>query len=300
MLKLQPVIKDYIWGGTTLKDKWGKTSETDTIAECWELSSFPGAESIDAESGKTLPEIIAEHPEFFGGKASAEYFPVLVKLIDAASDLSIQVHPDDEYASMHENGSQGKTEMWYIADAKDGASIYYGFSRDVSREEVAESIQNNTITDLLQKVPVKKGDAFFVSAGTVHALLSGVTVVERVYDYDRRDKNGNPRELHVEKALDVFNYKKGQVSAARNSVSDEKGVSVRQLADCKYFYTEEIKITEADYRICPKDGFVTFTVVEGTGRSNIGEIISKGSTWLVPNGFNITVSGSLTFIATTI
>ncbi len=308
-IRFIPATKAYIWGGTTLKEKWGKNADTETIAECWELSSFPGAESIDSKSGKKLSQIISDNPEYFGGKANESYFPILVKLIDAAGDLSIQVHPDDNYAKENENGSFGKTEMWYIADAKEDAAIYFGFSKDTSRKEVAESIKNNKITDLLTKVPVKKGDSFFVPAGTVHALLSGVTVVEiqqnsnityRVYDYDRRDKDGNPRELHIEKALDVLNYKKSETTLSKDTDLTQKGVYKRLLADCEYFHTEEVKITNSDYNIYPKEGFVTFTVAEGEGHFETGETISKGSTWLIPIGLDIKITGNLTLVVTII
>ncbi len=307
-IKMIPATKAYIWGGTTLMDKWGKTADTDIIAECWELSSFPGSESIDAESGKKLSEIISEHPEYFGGKATNEYFPILIKLIDAAGDLSVQVHPNDEYAAKNENGSFGKTEMWYIADAKEDASIFYGFVRDVTRQEVEDSIKNNTITDLLCRVPVKRGDVFFVPAGTVHALLSGVTVIEiqqnsnityRVYDYDRRDKDGNPRELHIEKALEVFDYSKANISSDNQNVDSKDGVEIRPLAECKYFSTSEIK-TDGDFVVTVKKGFASFTVSEGEGAFETGDRIVKGDTWLIPCGCQIKITGKLTLVYTTV
>ncbi len=308
-IKFVPATKEYIWGGKTLKESWGKTSDTETIAECWELSSFPGAESVDAESGAPLSQILSMYPEYFGGKATSDNFPILVKLIDAADNLSIQVHPSDEYANENENGSFGKTEMWYIADAVEGASIFYGFSRDVTREEVENSIKLNTVTDLLLRVPVKKGDAFFVPAGTVHALLSGVTVIEiqqnsnityRVYDYDRRDKNGNPRELHILKALDVLNYKKADISTGLSEETDEP-VSERVIADCEYFLTKEVKITDGNYRLSPKAGFMTFTVASGEGSLSDGRSISKGETWLVPTGSDTLISAKkLTLVLTKI
>ncbi len=309
-IKFVPSVKSYIWGGTALKEKWGKESDTETIAECWELSSFSGAESIDEKDGKKLSEIIESSPEYFGGKATAEYFPILVKLIDAAKNLSIQVHPDDKYAAEMENGSQGKTEMWYIADAEDDASIYFGFSREVTRSEVEESIKNNTVTDLLSKVPVKKGDSFFVPAGTVHALLSGVTVIEiqqnsnityRVYDYGRRDKDGNPRELHIEKALDVMNYSKSDIPVQPTSRISDNGVGERMLAECDYFTTKEVTLRNGEYKISVNEGFATFTVGDGEGSFSDGSRIIKGETWLIPYGANVTVSGTdITFVLTTV
>ena len=230
-LKLKPAVKDYIWGGTALKERWGKTSDTDTIAECWEFSLFPGSSSEVDEvlfKGFDLIKLYERYPAIFGKAAEKhKVFPILIKLIDANADLSVQVHPSDEYADKYEGGSLGKSEIWYIADAKEGASIYYGFSRDVSREEAEKSIKENTITSLLRKIPVKKGEFYYVPAGTVHALLAGVTVIEiqensnltyRVYDYDRRDKAGNPRELHVAKALEVMTLTASE--PPRQDVSD--------------------------------------------------------------------------------
>ncbi len=310
-IKFIPATKEYIWGGTTLKEKWGKVSETETIAECWELSSFPGAESVDAESGDPLSLIIKEHPEYFCGKVSGENFPILVKLIDARDNLSIQVHPSDEYAYENENGSQGKTEMWYIADAEPNACIYYGFSRKVSEREVARRISSGTITNVLKKIPVKKGDAFFVPAGTVHALLSGVTVIEvqqnsnityRVYDYERTDKYGNPRELHINKALDVMNFSKYSIEDPSPFMPLGVGVMARPLAVCKYFFTEEVKFKDAiGYKIAPKYNFITFTVADGCGKFADGREIKKGDTWLIPCGAETSITAAaMTLVLTNV
>lgn len=317
MEQIQPILftpatKSYLWGGTTLLAKWGKTSPEATVAECWELSAYAGCESVarggDCD-GMSLGEIVETHPELFGAAVGEGGFPILVKLIDAAKDLSVQVHPDDLYARVHE-GDNGKTEMWYIADAVPGAAIYYGFSRNVSRGEVEKSIRENTVTTLLQKVPVTKGDAFLVPAGTVHALLAGVTVIEiqessnvtyRVYDYDRRDKDGNPRQLHIGKALEVMQFCPREVAEKKTVTTVAPGVTERKLACCHYFRTSEINVHDGIYEIAPKDTFVTFTVAGGEGVfTDDGREIKKGQTWLVPNGCSARIQGKGLTLVTTV
>ena len=272
-LKLKPAVKDYIWGGTALKESWGKTSDTDTIAECWEFSLFPGSSS-------EVDEVLFKGFD-------------LIKLYERNADLSVQVHPSDEYADKYEGGSLGKSEIWYIAEAKEGASIYYGFSRDVSREEAEKSIKENTITSLLRKIPVKKGEFYYVPAGTVHALLAGVTVIEiqensnltyRVYDYDRRDKAGNPRELHISKALDVMTFTASVPPAKDVPAKDIGGATVRKMIKTPYFTSKEVTL-HGEYLIYNEDSFVTFTVSEGEGEFEGGERFLKGETWLIPAGY---------------
>ncbi len=311
-IKFIPATKSYIWGGTGLREHWGKTAETATIAECWELSAYPGSESIACTEhpGMTLSDLLRTYPAYFGHRIRADRFPILIKLIDAAKDLSVQVHPTDDYAAVHEGGEAGKTEMWYIADARPDAAIYYGFSRDVSRDEVAERIRHNTITDLLRRVPVQKGDAFFVPAGTVHALLSGVTVIEiqqssnltyRVYDYDRRDADGNPRPLHIDKALDVLNYASGDLPAPNSPQFIAPGVEQRLLATCPYFTTHEVKLTGGTYAPDPRDTFLTFTAADGCGTWDSGEPITRGETWLIPCECHSTITGEgLTLVVTSV
>ena len=312
-LKLKPAVKDYIWGGTALKERWGKTSDTDTIAECWEFSLFPGSSSEVDEvlfKGFDLIKLYERYPAIFGSAAiKHKVFPVLIKLIDANADLSVQVHPSDEYADRHEGGSLGKSEIWYIADAEEGASIFYGFSRDVSREEAEKSIKENTITSLLRKIPVKKGGFYYVPAGTVHALLAGVTVIEiqensnltyRVYDYDRRDKAGNPRELHIAKALDVMNFAASEPPAQDVPAKDIGGATVRKMIKTPYFTSKEVTL-HGEYLIYNEDSFVTFTVAEGEGEFEGGERFLKGETWLIPAGYMTKlISSHAVLVATTL
>ena len=281
-LKLKPAVKDYIWGGTALKERWGKTSDTDTIAECWEFSLFPGSSSEVDEvlfKGFDLIKLYERYPAIFGKAAEKhKVFPILIKLIDANADLSVQVHPSDEYADKYEGGSLGK---------------YYGFSRDVSREEAEKSIKENTITSLLRKIPVKKGEFYYVPAGTVHALLAGVTVIEiqensnltyRVYDYDRRDKASNPRELHVAKALEVMTLTASEPPRQDVPAKDIGGATVRKMIKTPYFTSKEVTL-HGEYLIYNEDSFVTFTVSEGEGEFDGGERFLKGETWLIPAGY---------------
>ena len=215
--RLKPVYKDYIWGGKNLITSWRKTPESETLAESWELASHPDGDSIilDGElSGLTLSEAVRRFPAIVSGKFSPDdSFPLMVKLIDAARPLSVQVHPFTEYARRVEN-SRGKIEAWYILGHEEGAYIYLGFSRHVTRREFERAIMDETLADILRKIYVNDGDMFFIPAGTIHAIGAGITLAEiqensnityRVYDYGRLGADGKPRELHIRKALDVTN-----------------------------------------------------------------------------------------------
>ncbi len=216
ILKCIPAVKDYLWGGDRLKREWNIKADTEIAAEAWMLSCHPDGPSTIAEgdlAGKTLSEALAALGKDALGTAAASCpdFPLLIKLIDARDRLSIQVHPDDAYARTH-GGGFGKTEMWVILDAAPDAFLYYGFRRTVTREEFARRIRENTLPEILNAVPVKPGDVFFIPPGTLHAIGAGILIAEiqqssnltyRVYDYDRRDALGNPRALHIEQALEV-------------------------------------------------------------------------------------------------
>lgn len=311
-IKLTPYLRDIIWGGKKLKEQWNKISDMDRIAESWELSAYNGMSSVACGGefdGVTFRELFENHRGLF--QTTKEYvkeFPILIKLIDASGDLSIQVHPDDEYAYRVE-GEPGKTEMWYIADADEGAAIYFGFNRNVTKEEIAENIKNNTICDLLNRVPVKKGDAFFVKSGTPHAILRGITVIEiqessnttyRMYDYDRRGADGKPRELHVAKALEVLNTVKTEepfnivpLEAETSFILGD--VKTELLANCEYFavFTADI---DGECEVKGRaNRFVTFTVAEGS----FGEFV-KGDTVFVPIGAKVKANGKGRLIITTI
>lgn len=242
MVKLLPAFKDYIWGGTKIRERYGMDCDYETIAESWLLSAHPAGQSIVAD-GKHKGMCFAEYLAAVGKEALGwrcgplQIFPLLVKFIDAAFDLSVQVHPGDEYALSHEN-EYGKNEMWYVIAAKPGAGLYVGFKRNVSREEVRRRMAEKTIMEILNFYPTKPGDVFFIPAGTVHAIGAGNLICEiqqssnstyRIYDYDRVDKFGNPRKLHLEKALDVLDFSKYRPVRTK---WDKNG---RVLGQCKYF-----------------------------------------------------------------
>ncbi len=254
IFKLKPTFKDYIWGGETLKKEYGKESELEIVAESWELSCHQDGMSV-INSGKykgmALAEYIEKHGVIGENAKEFEYFPILIKLIDAKNDLSIQVHPSDEYALKNEN-QYGKTEVWYILDCQPDAFIYYSFKEEVTETEFREAIENGTVCDILKQVKVKKGDVFFIESGTIHAIGKGIVIAEiqqnsnvtyRVFDYGRLDANGNGRELHVEKAVAVTNrVKAGTV----NGFGDH-------LVTCKYFTVDKLDIDDrAEFQLTDK------------------------------------------------
>lgn len=253
---LKPSGKDYLWGGSRLNDDFSKEIDISPLAETWECSIHPDGPCWAASgihAGKTLSEVLKEHPEYLGTHPRTYgELPVLIKLIDAKKDLSVQVHPDDEYARINENGSLGKSEMWYVVDARKDAHLVYGFSHDVEKKALEKSIEKGELEKYLQKVPIHKDDVFYIEAGTVHAIGAGALIAEvqessnltyRLYDYNRTDKNGNKRELHVKKALDVANLK-GSDSPRQpmRVLKYKKGCASELLCRCKYFQTERVII----------------------------------------------------------
>lgn len=214
-LKMNPAFKDYLWGGTRLRDIYGKRTDLPIVAESWEISCHPDGPStvaLGGLEGKTLAEALALHPGWTGERcARLSEFPLLIKLIDAKQALSLQVHPGDEYARRVEK-QLGKNEMWYVLEAEPGAELILGFQHPVGRDELRKRIADQTLTEITRSVPVKPGDCYCIPAGMLHAIGAGILVAEvqqssnvtyRVYDYGRRGPDGNPRELHIEKALDV-------------------------------------------------------------------------------------------------
>ena len=291
-VKLTPAFKDYLWGGQRLKTEFYKETVLTPLAESWELSAHKDGQSVIAEGtykGMPLTDYIATiGKEALGTNSQRyDYFPLLIKLIDAKGDLSVQVHPSDEYALEHE-GEYGKTEMWYILDCEEGAALYYGFKEDTTREVYEAAIKEGRLTDILNRVPVKKGDVFFIPAGTVHAIGAGILICEiqqnsnttyRVYDYNRRDKDGNLRPLHVEKALAVSDLKK---SPALPEIPDGDDVL---LAACGYFEVRRLRFGGAGTVTATNESFTALTVTEGAGVlvHEGGEIsFRKGDTLFIP------------------
>lgn len=285
---LSPAFKDYLWGGTRLKEEFGKKSDLDIVAESWELSTHKDGQSVVASgefAGMTLGEFVEKNPSVLGENCKKfEFFPILIKFIDAKDNLSIQVHPDDEYA-LKNTGGYGKTEMWYILDCEEGASLYYGFKEEITKEQFKASIEDNTLLDYLNKVEVKKGDVYFIEAGTVHAIGKGIVICEiqqnsnttyRVYDYDRRDAQGNARELHVEKALEV---------SVTKPPMEYKQENENLLAKCKYFTVEKADVDgEMEFAI-DETSFKSVIVTEGDGTLTLGDCemqIKKGDSIFIP------------------
>ena len=299
--KLLPACKSIIWGGDRLKRDYGKVTEADPLAECWELSLHSAGESTLLD-GTPLSKAATE-ADFGENCKGFPFFPVLVKLIDANAKLSVQVHPADEYALKHEN-SLGKTEMWYIADADEGAGIYLGFKQDITAEEFEKAIREQTLTDYLQFIPVKKGECYFIPAGTIHAICEGCLICEiqqnsnityRVYDYGRVGADGKPRELHVEKALDVTNTKKYEPTAL--GVVTKEG---ELLGISKFFTATRVAVNGESTFENDEGSFRCFTCLEGEG--SIGGVeIKKGESLFVPANYGeISLDGDFESIMTTI
>lgn len=299
IMKLIPSGKDYLWGGTRLKDEYGKRIDMTPLAESWECSVHSDGPCYVANGrykGKTLKEVLDEHPEYIGTKANGE-FPILAKFIDAKKDLSVQVHPDDEYAREKEKDN-GKTEMWYIIDADEGASLIYGFKHKVSKEILERAIEKGELDKHLQKVEVHKGDLFFVPAGTVHGIGKGILLAEvqessnvtyRVYDYDRVDKNGKKRELHFDKAVQVMDMGIApDIKRKKRLVKYYPGCSRELLCRCKYFETERIQVTKGFSFSVMENSFQVLMCLDGYGQVEVdGDKpirFSKGETVFLPAG----------------
>ncbi len=288
-IKLTAPIKDYIWGGQKLITEFNKKTNLDKAAESWELSTHHDGESIVAGGqfkGLTLSEYIEKNGnDIIGENAKAfDFFPILIKLIDAKDNLSIQVHPNDDYALRVEH-EYGKTEMWYIVDCEKDSYLYYGLNRTVSKEEFRKRIENNTLLEILNKVPVHKGDVFFIPSGTIHAICSGILICEvqqnsnttyRVYDYDRRDKDGNPRQLHIDKAIDVANL---------FPAPPQKEVHDGILASCKYFTVKKLECNESLDIKLDESSFRSLVITDGEGRLTLNETtlsLFKGDSIFIP------------------
>lgn len=278
ILKLQPCGKDYLWGGTRLQDEYGKKIDLTPLAETWECSVHPDGPSVIVNGefkGQTLASVLKQHPEYLGTKVKNGELPVLVKFIDAKQDLSVQVHPDDAYAKEHESDN-GKTEMWYVVDAEVGSSLIYGFRHKVTEEILRKAVETGTLDKHLQKVEVHKGDTYFVPAGTVHGIGAGILIAEiqensnvtyRVYDYNRVDKNGQKRELHFDKAVQVMNMDVApDIKQNPRLVRHYPGCSRELLCRCKFFETERIQVTKGFSFSVREESFQVLMCLDGYGQ----------------------------------
>ncbi|NBI18235.1 class I mannose-6-phosphate isomerase [Neglecta sp. X4] len=315
--KLEPAFKDYLWGGVKLREVYGKKCAYEKVAESWELSTHPAGQSTICGGefdGMTLGAYLKKAgPAALGANCGKfEQFPVLIKFIDAKEPLSIQVHPSDAYA-LEAEGEYGKTEMWYVMDCEPGASLYFGVNREVSREEFAQRIEDNTLLEVLNKVDVHPGDVFFIESGTIHAIGGGILICEiqqnsnctyRVYDYGRLGADGKPRELHVEKALAVS---KLTPSDTRDKQGEEEAVPggwMKSLASCTYFTTRRCRV-EGEV-LLPLDGgsFASLVVTEGKGsascRENTVGFVPGDSLFVPANAGEVRVKGTCTLVVTTV
>ena len=267
LVKLKPAVKDYIWGGTYFQ-RFNKGLNLERVSECWELSTRGLDSSIIAsgkDEGKLLKDVITNN-DIGPVMDRFPYFPLLIKLIDAKDNLSVQVHPSDGYALKNEN-SFGKSEMWHIISADEGSGLYVGLNKDYKKEDIQKALEEGTILDYLNFFKVKPGDTFIINPGTIHAIGKGVRLIEiqqnsnltyRLYDYNRVDKNGQPRELHIQKALEVIDYRKYESAPKANGL----------LADNQYFTVKEV-IFDKELEIKADDqAFVSFTFLEGEGFVN--------------------------------
>lgn len=264
---LKPAAKDYLWGGNRINEDFAKNIDLTPLAESWECSTHPDGVSFVASGlfkGISLDELLKLHPDFLGKHAAHianGKLPIIVKLIDAKSDLSVQVHPDDAYAMKNE-GSMGKIEMWYVLSAKKDSKLIYGFKKDTNKNEVRKAISEGKIDEYLNKIPVSKDDVFFIEPGTVHAIGAGVLLAEiqensnvtyRLYDYERIDKNGKKRPLHINKALDVLDLKaRTTPRQPMRTLRYRNGYASELLTRCKYFQVERVLLnTETNRDLFP-------------------------------------------------
>ena len=294
-LKLTYVTKTALWAGTALRDFWGKKSELATISESWELTVRPKEMATvigGVADGMTLLDYLrAAGNDAVSPTWDGEHFPLLIKLIDADDTLSVQVHPDDDYAASVEN-DMGKTEMWYIVDCKEGAELVYGLCDGVDRQAFADAVRAGNVASVMKRVPVQKGQTYFIPAGMLHAIGAGILIAEiqqnsdltyRVYDYDRRQADGTLRALHVDKAIDVTRpFTEEEVDAIRFS----RGKSdPTLLANSRYFSVRRITVDGAIEACVGKESFTALLCLEGEGKlthDNVDYPIRKGETYFLP------------------
>lgn len=312
MTKLTPFAVRTIWGGRKLIESYNVKTDLENCAEAWMLSCFKDFESTVSDGeykGLTLNEVIEKEGEAILGKNAEGFddFPVLIKFIDAADDLSVQVHPDDEYAQQY-NGGFGKTECWYIMDCEPGARIIYGFKNKITTEEFAKAIEENKIEDVVNYVEVKKGDFFFIEAGTLHAICKGILLAEvqqnsnvtfRAYDYNRFDAKCNgPRPLHIKETLDVTKCEPPCPSIPTLSKVENLGGATRtELVSFELFSVNKVEVDGVYTSFADSDSFVHIMVLDGAGKISCGGIsfdIAKGDGIFVPaNVGEYTVEGTV-------
>ncbi len=307
-LFLKPVFKERIWGGTALAEQFGYEIPTEHTGECWAISAHLNGPSIIENgpyAGISLDDLWKKHPELFGNPTE-EAFPLLTKILDANADLSVQVHPEDKYAKIHENGELGKTECWYILGCKEGADMIFGHNAK-SKKELVQQINKGQWNKLLRRVKIKPGDFFYVPSGTIHALCEGTLVLEtqqssdttyRVYDYGRRDSEGNLRELHLEKAIDVTTIPH-QETGVTPKVEKRENVAITTFVESEFFSVYKWDVNGKAI-FSTEQHYLLVSVVDGDGTLiHEGERypLIKGSHFILPVGFGeFELDGNAQFI----
>ncbi|WP_299103262.1 type I phosphomannose isomerase catalytic subunit [uncultured Winogradskyella sp.] len=296
-LKFQPILKDKIWGGEKLHKHFNKDSNSKSLGESWEISTVPDDVSIVVNGslkGQSLQDLVNEYTSGLLGNKNWDRFgtdfPLLIKFIDAKEDLSIQLHPDDDLASLRHN-SFGKTEMWYVMQAETDANLIVGFNRDMDKETYLEHLKNKTLTKILNFDKVSEGDTYFIEAGRVHAIGAGVLLAEiqqtsdvtyRVYDWDRVDKDGNERDLHNDLAIDAFKFE--LKNDYKIDYSLDKNTS-NKMVQCPFFTTNILELNTEVIKQNTLDSFIIYMCVDGEVEiitEDYKEIITKGESLLMP------------------
>ena len=288
---LEPVFKEMIWGGNRLKTDFGYAIPCDNRGECWAVSAHPNGDCTiknGSHKGEKLSALWKNHRELFGG-AQGETFPLLIKIIDAKADLSIQVHPDDAYASKNENGSLGKTECWYILDCEEDGKIVVGHNAK-DKEELKDMIAEHRWNELIRVLPIKKGDFFQIDPGTVHAIKAGTVILEtqqnsdityRLYDYDRLSE-GKPRELHIDKSIDVIKCPHVDKNTDRKEIKLDQAVA-EELVTCQYYSVKKVLVNGSQV-FGQSEPFTILSVISGEGSID-GIKIIKGDHFILPSGY---------------
>ncbi len=300
---LKPVFKEMIWGGNRLGTDFDYKIPSEKTGECWAIGAHANGDCVvdgGAFDGAALSELWDSHRELFGNM-EGDRFPLLIKIIDANDDLSIQVHPDDAYAKVNENGSFGKTECWYVLDCKENTTIVIGHNAK-DKTELEDMVRGGRWTEFIREIPIHKGDFFQINPGCLHAIKGGTLILEtqqnsdityRVYDYDRLS-DGKPRELHIDKSIDVITAP-FEATAIERAVVEEVGVSREKMVACEYYTVEKLEIC-GDAEIKQPYGFINMSVIDGEGTVN-GVAVKKGSHFIITaqcEGFS--VSGKMTAI----
>ncbi|MFC0469821.1 mannose-6-phosphate isomerase, class I [Halalkalibacter kiskunsagensis] len=304
ILFFEPVFKERIWGGDLLAKSFGYEIPSSKTGECWAISAHEHGQSVvknGTYQGVTLGDLWSKHRELFGN-AKGDKFPILTKILDATTELSVQVHPNDEYADKYENGEFGKTECWYIIDCKEDAELILGHHAK-TKTELEEMLKNGRWDAFIRKIKIKKGDFIFVPSGTVHAICEGTMILEtqqnsdvtyRIYDFDRTDDVGNKRDLHLDQSIDVITVPHEDVQLQFETV-EYGDLAVTSFVKTDFFTVEEWNINGQGSKE-HGENFLLVSVIEGEARLN-NEPIQKGDHFMLPRGFGeIKVDGKAKLI----